>query len=391
MNQKVIIQFINYSPRIYSGFDRYNLVLARKLVALGYLPVFVFTDSISLVPLIATDLEAIGAQIELIPTKGNKQLITAYWHLYTKYKPLVVHTHFVEFSKIATALFSLLFGSKHFTSFHSTISLLPATDYQKKKGLIKRVSLLFFYKLLLLCSNRIFTVSEAIKDQFLDFASSHSSKIQKLYLGVDLKKNEKTQTELRSYLQLPQDIVLLCNISAFEPIKGLDIMCKAVFILKNKYKVQNFKFCHLGGLRSEDNISKTYRDSIYALAKELDIENEINWLGHRNDIGDIVSAFDIYVHPSRMEGLGVANMEAATQSLPIVGTNVGGIPEIVLNGVNGYLFESENAEQLAECIFKLIKDKALREKMGEASYKIVSENFSIEKQTDALIDYYNLK
>lgn len=387
-NRKTILEFICYSPRIYSGFDRYNVILAKKLVEHGYLPIFVFSDSLEHVPAIKSDLEKVGAKIELIPGSGKKMILIAIWRLYKKYKPDVVHAHFEEFIQIGTALFSLILGSEHFTSFHSTISLLSASAYKKEKGNLKRISLWIFYRMLLFCSCKIFTVSEAIKNQFLNFSNSQSEKVNKLYLGVDLKKNDRSKTELRSSLGLAQDKILLCNISAFEHIKGLDIFCEAISLLKKNYRVQNFQFCHLGGLRADNELNRKYRESIYELANSLEIEDEVVWMGHRNDIGDIVSAFDIYVHPSRMEGLGVANMEAATQSLPIVGANVGGIPEIVIDGVNGFLFDSENAAQLAECIYKLIIDKSLRIKLGEASYQIVSENFNIEKQTDKLVEYY---
>ena len=159
-------------------------------------------------------------------------------------------------------------------------------------------------------------------------------------------------------------------------------------ILKNEFKMNNFIFCHFGGLRNNDEHSKNYKEYIFKLANELNVNDVIVWLGHRNDIGDIMSAFDIYVHPSRMEGIGLANMEAATQSLPIVGSDIGGIPEIVIDGVNGFLFESDNAEQLAEGIYKLMKDMNLREKMGKESLMIVNKNFNIDVQTNKLVNYY---
>lgn len=391
MKQKVVLEFINYSPRIYSGFDKYNLVLASKLVERGYLPVFVFSDSMDQVPAIADDLRAVGAKIELIPSGGKWNTTIAVFKLYIKHRPIVVHTHFVEFIKVLTAVFSALFGAKHYSSFHSTISLLSASEYQQKKGIFKRFSLFVFYRILLMCSTQILTVSEAIKQQFLDFAGTCSQKVKRLYLGVELKPVTQTKEEIRAGLKLPIDQLLLCNISAFEPIKGIDICCKAISILKYDYYITNFMFCHLGGLRTEEQSNIDYRNSIYHLAVELKIEDSICWLGHRNDITSIIGAFDIYVHPSRMEGLPVAIMEATTQSLPIIGTNVGGIPEIVMDGVNGYLFDSENATQLAEKMYLLINDIELRQATGKESLRIVSEHFEIKKQVERLIACYQVK
>ncbi|MDR1698482.1 MAG: glycosyltransferase family 4 protein [Prevotellaceae bacterium] len=225
----------------------------------------------------------------------------------------------------------------------------------------------------------------------MDFAAiKRNNKVQKLYLGVEIRKNEHTKTELQQFLHLPQNKILLCNISAFEPVKGIDILCKAVAILKNNYKLTNFACCHLGGLRAENEKNRDYRQGIYDLCKELDIESEMIFLGHRNDIGKILSAFDVYVHPSRMEGLGLVNVEAGIQSLPLIGSNTGGIHEIIHNNENGFLFESENTEQLAEYLYKLIADEKLRKIMGTKSFEIVNKNFNIETQTEKLMEYYLL-
>ena len=387
-SKKTILQFLCYAPRIYSGFDKYILLLSKKIIAQGYLPVIIYADTIKNVPQIVEDFEAIGAKVELISSSKGIMLRNI-WQLYTKYKPAIVHSHFVNLVKIVTVLFSIIFGARQYISFHSTISLIPSSEYKKKKGILKRYLLLVYFRYLYCFSKGIFTVSKAILNQFLDFADKKkSNKVQKLYLGVEIIKNERTKMELREFLQLPQNKILLCNISAIEHIKGLDVLCEAIALLKTKYKLTNFACCHLGGLRADNEQSRIYRDSIYDLCEKMNIKDVMFWLGHRNDIGEILSAFDIYVHPSRMEGLGLVNVEAGIQSLPLVGSNVGGIPEVVQEGENGLLFDSDNAEQLAERLYKLINDEKLRAEMGQKSFEIVIENFSIETQTEKLINLY---
>lgn len=388
MKKKVIIEFICYSPRIYSGFDKYNLLVAQKLIINGFQPVFVFSDSTDAVPELARDLISVGVLVEIIPSTGKLDIFKSIWKLYAKYRPELVHTHFVEYIKALTAAFSLLFGARHFTSFHSTISSLSTKEFINKKGIVKRIMLFLYYQFLVICSSKILTVSNAISNQFSDFSNSQSTKIQTLYLGVDLRKNIKSKDELTQMLGLDQTKILLCNISAFEYIKGIDIWCEAVSILKHTYKLENFQFCHLGGLRTEDKVNFDYREYIYSLTRELEIQDMVLWLGHRNDIGDILSAFDIYVHPSRMEGIGMVNMEAAAQGLPIVATNVGGIPEIVIDGVNGFLVESDNSTQLARKLLELLSNKELIKSMGTKSYQIASLNFDINKQSSNLVENY---
>jgi glycosyltransferase involved in cell wall biosynthesis len=384
---KIIIQFICYSPRIYSAFDKYNLLLSRHLKQNGLQSVFVFSDKID-VQAIKDDLIKEGVIIELIDTKSKLTITRDVLHIFIKYKPAVVHVHFENFIQFLAAILSVIFRSKYFITFHSTISKLSITEYPKKKGISKLIILRLYYKTLIAVSQHVFCVSQAIKKQFHEYSASASKKIQCLYLGVQVNFDKKLRVDLRSFLSLPQDDILLCNISAIEPIKGIDVIIKAVYLLKNKYKISGFKFYHIGGLRNESEEGRAYEKEIRELVHELKIENEFIWMGHRNDINEILSSFDIYVHPSRMEGLGLALMEAGSHSFPLIGSNVGGIPEIVHHEENGFLFPLESSEILAEYLKELIENPSLRKIFGKASFDTVYENFNIENQTLKLLAHY---
>jgi glycosyltransferase involved in cell wall biosynthesis len=384
---KVIIQFICYSPRIYSGFDKYNLKLAEHLKKREINSVFVFSDRIE-VKSIVDDLLAVGVSIELISTRNKITTLRDVIKLFFKYKPAIVHAHFVNFIQLLTAVLSLFFGSKYFISFHSTISLLSVSEFRKEKGVIKQLLLKLYYRFLLAISYNVLCVSNAIKTQFISFSGSNSAKVRCLYLGVDVQPNIKSKKQLRTFLSLPEDAVIVCNVSAIEYIKGLDILIKAIYTVKQQFHHTNFKCCHIGGLRTETKENILYQKELMQQVKELHLENDFLWLGPRNDIIEILSAFDIYVHPSRMEGLGVAIMEACTQSLPIVGTRIGGIPEIIHQDINGFLFSPESSEELANFLNELILNKTLRKRMGMESLRIVEENFNIEKQIKLLVDIY---
>ena len=387
IKSKKIIQFICYSPRIYSGFDKFNLLLAGQLKKKGIDSVFVFSDKIE-VQKIVDELLATGVIVELISSRNKITIFRDVVRLFLKYKPVIVHAHFVNFIQLLVAILSFIFGARYFITFHSVISLLSVDDYRKKKGILKQSVLKFYYKFLIAVSQKVLCVSIAIENQFRAFSCSNSKKIQSLYLGVKVQPNIKSKKQLRNFLSLPENAVLLCNVSAIEYIKGLDILIGAVDILKYKYNLPNFKCCHIGGLRSETDENKLYREELFQLVKKLHLENEFIWMDHRDDIDEILSAFDILVHPSRSEGLPVAIMEACAQSLPAVGTCVGGIPEIIKQDNNGYLFSLGSTEELADFLDDLIRDRELREIMGNESLRIVEENFNIEKQTKLLFEHY---
>ena len=97
---------------------------------------------------------------------------------------------------------------------------------------------------------------------------------------------------------------------------------------------------------------------------------------------------DIYCQPSRSEALPLAIMEAGMAGLPIVGSRVGGIPEIVFDDLNGFLFDNCNANQLAECLFRLITDPGLRIRMGKNSKEHMMKYFNIQTQAKAICNKY---
>jgi len=97
---------------------------------------------------------------------------------------------------------------------------------------------------------------------------------------------------------------------------------------------------------------------------------------------------DIFVYPSYSEGMPMAVLEAMACGLPVVATRVGGLPDQVVDGVNGILVEPGQQDQLASAIRKLVTDKALRHSMEQKSYQLASEKFDIEQHVNQLIKIY---
>ena len=122
-------------------------------------------------------------------------------------------------------------------------------------------------------------------------------------------------------------------------------------------------------------------------AIELGVEDNVIWLGRRNDVQDILPMADVYVHPSRSEGLGSALLEASVAGLPLVGSRVGGIPEIVQHQLNGLLVEADNAEQLADAIEQVL---TLKNNYGERARKMVYQHFDQMNQARKLLNLYNI-
>ncbi len=389
--KKVILHFLNYSPRIYSGLDRFNLVLSFELQKKGYTSVFIFIDKI-IQKDIERDIIKSGSKVEILKINKNKiDTIKDLFHLIKKYRPAAVHAHFETAIKTILAFMCFCFRIDYFVTTHSLITDLSFNEFKLKYGLSGLLKFKFHLRLLLFFSKISFCVSNAIRNQYVEFCGVNSKKLQKIYLGVKINSEIPNKIQQRIKLNLPLDKFLIINVSAIEKIKGIDILIKSARILRNTHNLNNFLIIHVGGLRSEDNFDIEYAKTLKTLQKEmLDGSDNFIWLGKRSDIFDILSACDIYVHPSRLEGISVAIMEACAAHLPVVGSRVGGIPEIIHDDINGILFEPDNEIQLADALNKLITNEELRNRLASNAFTLIKENWDMEKQVKKLVEAYNL-
>ena len=115
------------------------------------------------------------------------------------------------------------------------------------------------------------------------------------------------------------------------------------------------------------------------LAGELEIQNHVHFVGYRSDIESVMARSDIVLLPSYTEGLPRSLMEAMALARPVLSTRVGGIPELVRDGIDGILVEPGDVEALARALYTL-SDPLTRQQMGQAGQQRVRENFSLRRQ-----------
>lgn len=120
------------------------------------------------------------------------------------------------------------------------------------------------------------------------------------------------------------------------------------------------------------------QSELKSMVQDLGISEYVTFLGFQAEINSLLSEFDIFILSSIREGIPVSMLEAMAMRVPVVVTNVGGIPEVIENSVDGILVESQNPEMIANALRKLGNDSSLRRKMGEAGYKKVKSLFSRE-------------
>ncbi|MFH0794035.1 MAG: glycosyltransferase family 4 protein [bacterium] len=118
-------------------------------------------------------------------------------------------------------------------------------------------------------------------------------------------------------------------------------------------------------------------DALRAQARELGVANRVIFTGFRADIADVLAALDLFIMPSVSEGLGTAVIEAAAAGLPIIASDVGGIPDIITHGIEGWLIAPTQSSALAEAILRFYHDRALARRCAEAAASKARKRFSI--------------
>jgi glycosyltransferase involved in cell wall biosynthesis len=189
-------------------------------------------------------------------------------------------------------------------------------------------------------------------------------------------------------LNISHEDIFILAIGNFIPRKGFEYLIQAFNMIVNQKGITHIKL-GMGG-------RGPLREQYDKMVKDFSLVNYITFLGFIEDskMPTYYTAADIFILPSIIdykgdtEGLGVVLLEANSCQTPVIGSRVGGIPDIIKNGINGLLAEPKNPTDLAEKIIKLVHNRKLREQMGENGRRIVKENFNWDSIAKKLIDIY---
>jgi glycosyltransferase involved in cell wall biosynthesis len=192
-------------------------------------------------------------------------------------------------------------------------------------------------------------------------------------LSRDLRK------EVLERLGIPGGVEMVVSAGRLSPEKGHRFLVEAIGMLQGGSNNANFVFCGEGPCQND----------LEKRSKDLEISEICHFVGFRHDLKEIFQAMDLMVLPSLTEGLPNVILEAFACAKPVVATDVGGVPEIVENGVNGILVPPERSDLLAEAIKNCLIAHEKRRMMGEAGYHKVKSEFTFESQTQKLEAIYN--
>lgn len=181
--------------------------------------------------------------------------------------------------------------------------------------------------------------------------------------------------EKKAELGIPQGAKVLFSVGELNDNKNHATIIKAMKELKDTSC--HYVICGRG----------EGREALEQLALELGIKERVHLLGFRTDVAQIFSVADMYVFPSKREGLSVALMEAMASGLPIVASNIRGNRDLIQDGENGYLVGAEDVSAFADRIQKLLDCPEICEKFGKESRERV-KNFDLEKVSEEMRKIY---
>ncbi|WP_457329424.1 glycosyltransferase [Rhizobacter sp. P5_C2] len=130
------------------------------------------------------------------------------------------------------------------------------------------------------------------------------------------------------------------------------------------------------------------RPALEALAASLGVASRVEFLGFRNDVAELLAAADVFLMSSHYEGVSIAILEAMRAGLPVVGTQVGGIPETVLQGESGLLVPDGDEAAFADAMLTLLQDASRRGVLGRAATQRQREAFSLESAAQRYLQIY---
>jgi glycosyltransferase involved in cell wall biosynthesis len=166
---------------------------------------------------------------------------------------------------------------------------------------------------------------------------------------------------------------------------GRLIECKGIpFLLKSFEQVINNNInakLFLVGNGEELNKLKEYISG-------LNIKKDVVFLGYRSNPQAFIRYADLLVLPSNEEGFGRVLLEAMDVGTPVIGTRIGGIPEIIEHGVNGFLVDCGDIEALKKSMIEILEDKLLRKKLIQGGYETINSKFRVEKYQGKLENIY---
>ena len=364
MASRTILHLTGMSSTKLGGLERYFVALARRCAASGYRTVLQY-ETLPRSAEYLRELRDAGASVVTVGLAADMlETVRRTSALLAEHRPEIVATHFVT----PWVHLSLpVLARQH--RVRRTVALVHSTPNLKRYS-PRRFGLSGF--------DHVLGVSDSVARE-LRAAGVPEGRVRRHFLGLfDHEASSELRRALRAELDLPEPATVLGTLVFDAPVKGVDLLLEA--------------FARVAPGRPELRLLvvgvEPSRSAMPALAGRLGIADRVRWAGIRDEGYRLMNAADLYVQPSRSEALAFAVLEAMALRLPVVATPVGGIAEVVEDGVTGFLARRPSAEAIAEAIERALARSAEWAVLGDAGRRRFEADFRGEASVDALANRY---
>lgn len=225
-------------------------------------------------------------------------------------------------------------------------------------------------------------ISEAIRQFAINIEYAPASRISTIHYGIDPAAMQRDTVEARSKLRkelgLPLHTQIVGVMCRLIEQKGLSYGLQAFQQLTDKHPNTHLVIAGDGVLR----------ESLEAEAQQLGLDGLVHFLGWRSDPLQTLAGYDLLLMPSLWEGFGLVMLEAMAQGLPIIGSHVSAIPEVIENGETGLLVPPRDVPALTDALDRLLVDATLREQLGTNAGIRLRSQFSPDHMAARTADLY---
>ena len=298
------------------------------------------------------------------PLLGHGGAIRTLRRLVTDGSYDVVHAHGLR-AGIDTALAARKTGAQTLLTVHNLVhpdiaGRAKAIVYRPAESLAVRLN------------DRCFAVSAQIAQHLSGASNGTPAKVEVLHLGIGpAPEVSRSRAEVRAELGINEETALLVTASRLAPQKALDVLLRALAMLSGDAAL---------AVLGEGPLEYELR----ATAAEMGVSERVRWLGFRPDLPDYLAAADVFVLSSIWEGVPLAAQEAIQLEVPVVATDVGGMPELIEDRVSGRLVPARDPGALASALDETLRSHELRARYVERAAADLERNFSTERMLDRL-------
>jgi glycosyltransferase involved in cell wall biosynthesis len=282
-----------------------------------------------------------------------------------EFQPDIVHSHY------ATS-YGLLGALSRFSPFILSVWGSDVFSFPKKSFIHKAM-----LKYNLKKADKILSTSHIMAKETKLYTSKD---IEVTPFGIDMEQFQPTYTKEELF---NKDDIVIGTVKTLEEKYGIEYLIKAFKILSDKYQELPLRLLIVGG----GSLDKELKN----LTKELNIENKTIFTGNVpfNEVPKYHNMLSVSVSVSNSESFGVAIIEASSCAKPVVVSNVGGLPEVVEDGVSGFVVEARNPQNTADAIEKLILDNELKVKIGNNGRNRVAKLYNWNDNVRQMMNIYN--